>query len=226
MANRNFDYNALIHFIEGRVGKSVHHIAEAFGVSVRTVQRRIRKIRTDYAGLDIRESTDGGTKTYRCIRKGITVSMGLKKRDIMTLHKLGMASEVFRASGLIDHADAFDAHVESLMAILPRAVRNTCQRELDRLSKREQFIVAKAKPVARKGITEALQLAIVAQRKVGVRLNSGKGIRGAVEGISYGIAGAEVELSLQDGSCRAIPLNEIDQIDGIADLIADDLIRA
>jgi hypothetical protein len=57
-------------------------------------------------------------------------------------------------------------------------------------------------------------------------LPEGEGVRGAVEGISYGIEGPKVELSLQDGSGRAIPFKEIYQIDGIADLLADNLIAA
>lgn len=216
-----FDCISLIQFLDVRVGKSLKAIAEEIGVSERTVQRRIRQIRTDYTGLEIREGYVGRAKTYRCIRRSFSRSLGLSMTDVMTLHRLALASTIFRSAGMLDHADDINAHIETLMTNLPRARRQVVEQELCRLSRVECIKTAKKTPAAKKGITDALQIASVAGRNITAVLKGGRIINGSVEAISHGLQGnSEIALRCAKGTHR-VPLASIQKVKGIDDILTD-----
>jgi predicted DNA-binding transcriptional regulator YafY len=200
-------------------------IADHFEISVRTVQRRIRNIRSNYSGVEVREEWDGSKKTYRCIRYSVSDRLKPASIDVITLHRLRLASEVFRHSGLTAHADAMDAHIETLMLNLPRVVRQTYERDLERLSKLERVKIARTVPVADKGVVEALQLASLAHRKMSVVLDDGQTLKGTVKALTYDLGqDAEVAFHSEKGTI-SVPLRSVQKINGIDDLLADAMLQ-
>lgn len=220
MAKNDFDTQALLQFIEGSVGKTLADIAQEFGVSIRTVQRRIRELRTRYSGLDIRETQVGDAKAFRYLRRGITVGMGVTARDIVTLHRLRLAANVFRNAGMVAHAETLQDHVEALTSTMPRAHRQAVERQLQRLSNMERVKSGTKKPQINRTVVEALQLASLAEREVSATLRSGVVLKGTVESIRHTLEGHDVvRLRLSDGVSRTVAMEHISCICGVNDLL-------
>lgn len=218
-----FDYHALLVFLDAPYGKSLSEIAGAFGVSIRTVQRRLKELRERLPGVEVRENVPDGIKLFRCIRTTASAT-GLRFRDIMGLHHVRMAARVLLACGLVDNARKLDALAESMMLHMPRAMREQCERRLKKLAGLEAIEKVAIRPVAPAGVADALRLALVAERKVILLLSHGDSIRGEVKGITYSLDGwAVVSIELEvGGSCR-ISLCEVDQVCGVEDLSYEDL---
>ncbi len=225
MAKKDFDTTALLFTLEGRVGKTLQDIAGEFRVSTRTVQRRIAELRSKFQNLDIREDFNGRVKTFRYIRKGITV-MGFTERDLIMLHRLQMAALMFRHYGMVDHAESIESHVEHLMAKMPRATHQSCKRSLAHLRSLERITAPPKKPVAKKGMTEVLQLATIAQQTVSLVLSNRRRVRGSVQNMSYDLRGrAEVTLRLQNGPVMKIALTDVREVEGMAQVMTGGLLH-
>jgi AraC-like DNA-binding protein len=218
-----FDYHALLVFLDAAYGKSLLDIAGVFGVSIRTVQRRLNELRERLPGVEVRESVHDGIKRFRCIR-ATTSAAGLRFRGIMELHQVRMAARVLLACGLVDNARELDALAESMMRNMPRAMREQCERRLQKLASFEAIEKVATMPVAPAGVADALRLALVAERKIILLLSHGESIRGQVKGINYSLDGcAAVSIELEvGGSCR-ISLREVDRVCGVEDLSFEDL---
>jgi hypothetical protein len=224
METKEFDLHALVLFLEQPQGRTLADIACTFGVTVRTVQRRLQKLRNSFPGIDIRESTEFGVKTFRCMRRRAPLGAGIARSDVLALHRLRMAVLVFRAGGLYDDANFVSSLVEAQLASMPRAKRNLIERQLKRLAEHESVATAPREPVCRAGIAGDLRLAIFEERKVRLRLACGEVLCGAVLRLSHGLDGsALVSLALEDGQRRAIELRNVHHVEGVEDLAHEDL---
>jgi hypothetical protein len=213
-----FDYHALVLFLDAPYGKSLSEIAGSFEVSTRTVQRRLNELRERLPGVEVRESVADGVKLFRCIRK-TAAGMGLRSLDLMGLHQVRMAARIFLACGMVDNSRELDALAENVMSHMPRAMREQCERRLQRLASLEAIDRVPIMPVAQAGVAGALRLALLADREVILVLCCGENVRGRISGITYSLDGwAVVLLELQHGGCRRVLLSKVDRVCGVEDL--------
>ena len=224
MAKRDFDCTALLFTLEGRVGKTLQDIAGEFGVSTRTVQRRMNEIRIRYPGVTIRESLVGRTKTFHYIRPPSKKVLSMSQRQVVTLHKLRMAANVFRMTGMVDHANDLDAFVEATLSELPRASRRMCESLLHSLSAFETFDLPRTKPHSNAATTEALRLANISKRAVIICLKNGHSFIAKVSGLRFKLNGrTTLHVIHADGSLDKIELRQIQKVKGTEDLLHEDL---
>lgn len=223
MGASRFDYHALVLFLDAPYGKSLSEIAGSFDVSTRTVQRRLNELRVRLPGIEVRESMGDGVKLFRCIRK-TAAGPGLRSRDFLGLHEMRMASRILLACGMVDNSRELDALAESVMSHMPRAIREQCERRLQRLASLEAIDRVTIMPVAQAGVSAALRLALLAEREVNLVLSGGESVRGRITGITYNLDGwAAVSIEALHGICRRISLREVDRVCGVEDLSYEDL---
>ena len=216
---KEFNCAELASYLDVQGGKSLEAVAEAFNVSKRTAQRRIAQLRSMLPGVEIRESIVGGVKTFQCNRKSITSRSGMKPRDLLGIHELRLAARTLRGCGMTDHARGLDALAEGLMSQMPRAVRNSCERDLQKIAGLEGITTGTAKPVAKAGISDRLRLSFLAEREVTLSVFGGSELVGKVVRISYGLDGqATVVLRNSRGDNLDIGLRSIERIRGVEDL--------
>lgn len=219
---KHFDHITLAHHLDGTRPKTLNDIASEFGVSIRTVQRRISDIRDHLPGVEIAFVDSSGERAFWCTRKPGDMVPVARQKDLLTLHQMRMAAGMFRVLGLPDYAEAFDEHVRHLMTGVPQAHSHSYKKSLERLAQREAILFEKRAPSSCARTTKQVRLALLAGRSVRFLLASGKTLSGVAEKLSFDESlGACVDVTPEDGGTICLNIKDIKMIEGIEDLWRD-----
>lgn len=219
---KDFDHITLAEYLDGARPKKLSEIASSFSVSIRTVQRRIADIRDRLPGVQISFEEIGGERAYWCTRNPGNMVPVARQKDVVTMHQMRMAADMFRTLGLFDYADAFDEHVRHLMSGVPHKDSQSYRKSLERLAEREAIMLEGRAPLFNSRITKQIRLALLAGRKAVFHLSSGKAIPGFPEKLTFDARlGAGVEVMMEDGALTGLDLSEIQSVQGVEDLWRD-----
>ena len=211
-------------FLDCKLGKSLEEAAFYFGVSKRSVQRWIVRIKEDFPGLSVEESWDeSGTKRFRCLGRSRLGSASFGKRDILALWSLTLAAEMMHEIGLHDDGDAIADVKGALLCNAPRAVRHEVDLLIARLRKSEGLTDNRTQMLqSPRGVVNKLRLAMLHERMVELNLADGRNISARVDGVlRRPLACARLNTS---GRNVIVPLEHILDVLGINDLLFDDFL--